>query len=836
MSFWRITVREIQHRTVRALLTLMSVALGTAAVVSVMLTTATVREAQASMFAALIGKTDLVISAEGGASLEASLIEKLRTVEKVREAVPSIHRSTILYTKERKARTQVLGVDPELDSLVRDYVVVEGERPMRGAELAVDERFAKSLGMQVGDSVRLLTRSGLQDWKLVGLVHHNGTSGMAQGGVLYAPLRTVQTQFRARQKVDRIELLVDEDANIESVQQSVLPLLPSGVTAKAPAHDNQMADQTMKSAEIGLALATGFALLIAVFTIFNTFQMVVGERRRQLGILRAVGATKTQVRRFILREAIVMGAAGTLLGSVLGVVGATFLTRATAKVLQSPMPDPQLALWPFVIAAIFGLGLSWAGAYLPAKRAGSLSPAEAMQRVVASEMVSGSRRWPIFGLFLMSIGMLVHASSFLGWLSMKWTIAASILLLVGVVFLLPLFVEPTSRVVQWLLRPIMGVESSLAYRQLLRHRNRTAMTASVLFIAISSGIGLGITIMDNVRNVDVWCRQALVGDFFVSAAMPDMSTGRSPDVPDDLEERIGSMPGVAKVTPLRFLSARSGENSVIVVIQRFRSAEEYNFDIVQGELANLRKSFQSDEVLIGSVLSERMDVHLGDILPMETLEGIKEFRVAGVVNDYIAAGLTVYMDRTTAEGAFQVEGQDAFVVDARPDQRLVIGEKLETICQEEGLLFQSNADLVEMIRSMSRGVNAGLWGLLALGSAIASFGLVNTLSMNIIEQTREIGLLRVIAMTRSQVRKMIFAQALLLGIVGFVPGAVMGGVVAFLINLSTYTATGHSVELIFRPWFFIAAVALALSMAIAASLIPAERAARVNLGAALGYE
>ncbi|AMV33633.1 ABC transporter permease YtrF precursor [Pirellula sp. SH-Sr6A] len=836
MSFWRMTLREIQHRAVRTGLTVLSVALGTAAVISVALTSSTVRMAQSSMFAALVGKTDFIITAEGGASFDADLLPSVAQVSGVRVAVPTVQRSTLLYVGDKRAKTQILGVDSEVDQLVRDYEVVVGEMPSSGSALALDERFAKSMGMELGSEVKLLTRSGLQAWKVAALLRHQGASSLSQGGVLYGPLRTVQSQFRIRQKLDRIEVLRDQEGDRDRVRESIAEILPVGIGVKAPAQDNQMADQTIRAAELGLTLATAFALMIAVFTIFNTFQMVVGERRRQLGILRAIGATRKQIEGFVMREALMLGAIGTVVGSLVGVVGAFFLVRATSQVLQTGMPDPQVHWWPFALAVVFGLGISWAGAFLPARRAGMLSPAEAMQVVIASEMRGSSWRWPALGGLLVALGGGLHLGCFLELLSMKWTIAASVSILVGIVFLLPLIVEPTSRCVQRLIRPLLGVESGLAHRQLLRHRSRTAMTASVLFIAISTGIGLGLTIMDNIRDVDVWCSRALVGDFFVRATMPDMSTGRSADLSDAVGEELRAMEGVEKVTPLRFVSARSGENSVIVVIRKYQEADAVYFDVVDGKTEEIGAGLANGEVAIGSVLSERLKIHRGDVLPMETLSGVREYRIAGVVNDYIAGGLTVYMDRGAAEVAFQVEGQDAYIVDAMPDRASEVESRVQALCEAEGLLFQSNADLVEMIRSMSRGVNAGLWGLLALGSAIASFGLVNTLSMNIIEQTREIGLLRVVAMTRAQVRRMIVSQALLLGIVGFVPGALMGGVIAYLINLSTYTATGHDVELVLRPWFFLSSIALAMIMAVAASLIPAERAARIHLKTALGYE
>lgn len=259
MSFWRMTLREIQHRAVRTGLTVLSVALGTAAVISVALTSSTVRMAQLSMFAALVGKTDFIITAEGGASFDADLLPSVAQVSGVRVAVPTVQRSTLLYVGDKRAKTQILGVDSEVDQLVRDYEVVVGEMPSSGSALALDERFAKSMGMELGSEVKLLTRSGLQAWKVAALLRHQGASSLSQGGVLYGPLRTVQSQFRIRQKLDRIEVLMDQEGDRDRVRESIAEILPVGIGVKAPAQDNQMADQTIRAAELGLTLATAFA-------------------------------------------------------------------------------------------------------------------------------------------------------------------------------------------------------------------------------------------------------------------------------------------------------------------------------------------------------------------------------------------------------------------------------------------------------------------------------------------------------------------------------------------------------------------------------------------------
>jgi putative ABC transport system permease protein len=144
--------------------------------------------------------------------------------------------------------------------------------------------------------------------------------------------------------------------------------------------------------------------------------------------------------------------------------------------------------------------------------------------------------------------------------------------------------------------------------------------------------------------------------------------------------------------------------------------------------------------------------------------------------------------------------------------------------------------LIGIIRSKLNGAVGVLWGVLAMGSVIAAFGLINTLAMNILEQTREIGMLRVVAMTRSQVRKMILAQAVIMGLIGIVPGVFAGVWIAFIINLTTMPVTGHDVKFQIYPWLLVGALAFEMLVILIAAMIPAERAARLNLSGALQYE
>jgi putative ABC transport system permease protein len=424
----------------------------------------------------------------------------------------------------------------------------------------------------------------------------------------------------------------------------------------------------------------------------------------------------------------------------------------------------------------------------------------------------------------------------MGWFPIEVSVDSSVIFLVGLVVLLPTGLSAATGFVYLLLRPWMAVEARLARRQLLRHPGRTTMTIGVLFIAMSTGVGLANTIVDNVRDVKQWYEQAIVGDFFVRAMMPDMATGQAADMPEGLAEEIKAIPGVEGLDTVRMVQATSAGNSVIVVVREFTKNKQHYFDLVDGDDDEVMDGLSKGKVVLGTVLAQRTGLGRGDTIPLETREGKKQLTIVGTTNDYIGGGLTIYMDRNLAKKLMDVDGVDAYIIKASSDRLAAVELALQALCEKHGLLLQSYTDLIQFIERMMNGVIGSLWALLALGFVIAAFGLVNTLAMNILEQTRELGVLRVVAMTRRQVRRTIFAQAIMMGLIGLAPGTVLGLAVAYFINLATLPTTGHAVLFVFRPWLLSISFSLAFVIVLIAAWIPAERAARLKLSDALQYE
>ena len=250
----------------------------------------------------------------------------------------------------------------------------------------------------------------------------------------------------------------------------------------------------------------------------------------------------------------------------------------------------------------------------------------------------------------------------------------------------------------------------------------------------------------------------------------------------------------------------------------------------------MRRRLLRGEVVIGTVLAHHTGLHVGDEITIETRRGARQFRIGGLAVDYLVGGDIVYMNRKVAEPLFALHGVDAFLIHAAPGALSQVRAALANLARSHGLLLHSFADLSRKLDVILAGLVGGLWGILILGFVVAAFGVANTLSMNVLEQTHELALLRVVAMTRRQLRKMVLAQTAILGLISVVLGMCSGVATAYVITLSTMPLLGYPVAFVLHPRLFLVCFAGGMALVLLASLLPAERAARLDLPTALQYE
>ena len=410
------------------------------------------------------------------------------------------------------------------------------------------------------------------------------------------------------------------------------------------------------------------------------------------------------------------------------------------------------------------------------------------------------------------------------------------LVLISGILISPAIYPVVARGVAWLLRPLWSVEGRLAVRQLERNGMRSALTAAVLCVALMVSISMGQSIRNSIHDVEEWSQRTFTADYLVRGSLPELSYAMEVQLPEALRNELLRLPGVESVHELNLVQAKAAGETVIVLARSFDAASAATLDITEGDRDDVARRLLDGEAVVGTALAQRMNLAVGGPLALRTRRGERTVRIAGKVTEYVAGGMAVYLEREAAKRMFAIDGVDVYMLTARGGAAAELGKAVQTFCDSRGLMLQSNAEFRGRIHQMIGGVVSFLWLLMALVFVVASLGIVNTLTINVLEQTREIAVLRSVAMLRRQVRSMILYQALSLALSSLVPGVGMGLVLAYLMNLSTHVLLGQMVEFQVDWWFVAACAQACLLIALGAAWLPARRASRLEIVRALQYE
>jgi putative ABC transport system permease protein len=836
MISWGYALRELDRRRGRSLLSLLSVVIAVAAIVAVTSATATTRSAYQQVFEVLAGRADLEVVARGGGRFQESVGEAISEVSGLRAAVPAFHRSTIIYAKGKKAKVLAIGIVPDDEESLAGFELREGEFPSKSGQIALEAELADTLGIKVGDSLRLLTARGLRPHKLVALIAPENAVRLHQGGMLLAPLASLQRIFRNPGEVDGFHLYLENPKQLDQVREAVTSVVPPGLLVRVPSSRSGLAEEMMVLTEVSLDMASGLSFTTAVFIALSVFLMNVGERRRQLSILRAVGATRRQIVGMVCREALVMGVAGTAIGIPIGIYGGRFLIRSIAAMLQANLPETPDLRWAFAVGGILGPAICLLAAWYPARKAAQVSPLEGMRPVVTMQPQRGHRSTSALAFALLVASATLTTGCILGHVPVWWSIVAAILSLVALVFLLPIVLLPGVRLLAWPLRRVLAVEGEMSERMVLRHAGRTSLTVGVLLIAVAAGVGTSNAVFSITEDIHTWYERTITADYLLRAMMPDMSGQDAASMSESFRDEVAKVEGVDRIEGVRLLHIETGGHDAVIVARDFALYDRAPLDIIAGDPSKALEQLHSGEVIVGSVLAERLKVRPGDTLDVIFSEKNVSFRVAGVATEYSFGGSVVYADRGVIKRLFNVEGIDSFLIKATEPRVPDLEAKLRALADENGLLLQSFNELQRMIDSMVAGVTTGLWVMLILGLFVGALGVVNTLTMNVLEQTRELGMLRAIGMRRGQIIKTVMGQAAFVGLLGILLGGGAGVFMARTMNYCLGSIFGHYVTFALRAHLVGSLMGAGLAVVMLAALVPARRAANLALVSALRQE
>lgn len=825
---WRFALRELYQRRGRSLLSLFSVAVAVASIVAVGSAASSTRSAYQRVFKALAGRADLEVVARGGGAFDQEFAEDIGPISGVRSVVPVFHRGALMLAGSKKARVVAIGIDLDKPDSFSGFQVVEGNLPSGENEVLLDAAFAAGMNLHVGDSLKLQRGLGFQAFTISGLTKVEDASRLHEGGMLYAPVDRLQQLYRAPREVSALHVFLEKPELADSVIAAARDILPPELVVRVPSARTGLAEETLLLTEISLYLGTALSFITAVFIALSVFLMNIGERRRQFSILRAIGATQEQITGMVCREAIVLGLAAMALGVPAGIAGGSVLTRAMASMLEVGIPDGANVGWTTILGGLFGPLICLLGAGYPAYKASQVSPLEGMRPMIGAQRTRGHGLSTTVGILGLIVTAILAVVCVRGVVPAWMAVVAANVALISLALFLPIALVPAIKVIGWPLRRLMDLEAEISERLVIRHAGRSSLTIAVLFMAFSSVVGLSNAVFSVTDDIRLWYESTITADFLVRTMMPDMNGQSATTMPETLRQEISALDGVEKVDGVRFMQVEAAGLDAILVAREFGVYDRLPMQLVGGDPAGMLQNLAQGEAVIGSVLAERSKLGIGDRIEIIQGSNKHSFKIAGIVNEYSFGGSVVDLDRRTAESIFNVQGVDAFLVKARVEKAKELERSLKAMTEEHGLLLQSFAELMQLIDSMVNGVVGGLWAVLALILLVGAMGVINTLTLNVLEQTRELGMLQAIGTLRSQIVNMVLAQAGYMGLIGILFGCIAGLVIAAVTNLCLQSLFGHHVQFALRPLSVVLLLFVTMAIVILAALFPALRAARLN--------
>jgi putative ABC transport system permease protein len=842
----KVALRGLMDHKGRLLSTLLAVALGVAFVAGVLMLTDTMNKSFDDLFATAYEGTDAVVrssqtvdagDAGGGPEIrgriDASLLDTVLAAPGVADAEGSVQGFARIIDRDDDPvgnpamGPPTFGGNWQTVDRLNGFTIDDGRPPESAGEVVIDKGSADDTGYRVGDRVPIQTGRASAEYDLVGIARFGNAD--SPGGATYALWTTAEAQRLVGQpgKYDSIGVVADSGVSQTEVARSVREELRSaGDTGLQVLTGREITEESQSDLKDQLSFITLFLLafaivsvLVGIFVIYNAFSIIVAQRGREMALVRAVGASRRQVRRSVFVEALAIGIGGSILGFVLG-LGVASVLVSLFDLPGSLVVRPSAA----IIALVVGVVVTVVSALVPAWRASRVPPVTAMRDLaVESGGVSrlrlvGGIVTTVGGLGLVIAGAEERSATLVG-------LGVGLLAFVGLILLGPALARPFSRGIGAPIARTRGVTGELAKENAGRNPVRTAATARALMIGVGI-VSFFLVVNASLRaSIDKFLDDSFTGDFVIDAGDFGM-IGLPPEVAD----RVSRVRGVAEVVPVRFSPARVDGDDTFVT-----GTSPGIFDLFDG----LRVVDGSDSLAPGTILltadeARSLGLAVGDSVTAEfvntgqhtyTVGGTYESEQEGTdIGDFVL-GLDDY---DAAVGAADVTDSSVFV-ELRPGVSVSEAQPgiEDAVADFPTANVQSVDEYKDAIGSQFDAILLLMLGLLVLALFIAFIGIANTIGLSVLERTRELGLLRAVGTSRRQLRSTIRWESAIIAVFGTLLGLVIGLLGGWGL-ITAFRDEGFTVFAI--PWVQIAAVVvIAAALGIFAAVWPAWRAGRMNV-------
>jgi len=846
----QITLRQWRGHVLRVTLATFSIALGVAAFFAICTANADTQQALRLTVERIAGKATLQITA-GEAGVGEGVLEQARQFPGVALAEPVIE--VLAQTSSPCAgNLLVLGLDIASGASLHAGEIDHSRGDFRPSlefiaqpdSLALAQALAERCGLRIGSRLLLNVASGRQTFTVRGLFTPVGLAEVYGGNLAIVDVYAAQVMFARGRSFDRVDLQNGAGVTVEALRQRLKAAFP-GLEVERPAMRGQQLEATVATMQFGFLVSSFVAQLVAVYIILNAFTSSITQRRKELGVLRALGVTRTGVVGMLLGEALLMGAAGALLGVIAGQYLAVYAARLMAVIAASSLgvaattPASTLRLDYAASAIALGVAASALGAWLPARAASRLDPTYALHNIEISsvEYLLGWKRAGIgLGLLAGSTALIVWSPPSTGTVP---PLLLGAMLLAGVVIVLPKLVELVSRALRPLLDRLGGAAGALAVDAMLGSPGRSAAAVGALVIGTTFVFSTGAMIDGYKRLVQQWMDRVINADLVIAASSDVRSINGH--FREELGEQLAQVPGISRLERVRYTNVPYQDERVALV-----ATDMPEFLLRAGSAISLidpttaRQQLLSGEgVLVSGNFKVRWGLTSGEVLHLNSPAGRLAFRVAGVVDDYRSEKGAIFVSRTAYRRAWSDNAIDFFDIrlanDADPPTVRGAVERLVSAAGS-GIVY-TNAEYRRWV-----GANIDRYFLLddaqlVIAVVVALLGIINTLAVSIVERRHEIGITRALGATRSQVRNHVLFEGLAIALAGTLIGAAVSALAILFVSRSIATAmAGYGLPYVI-PWML---MALTTPVVVAGALLagwwPARTAARSGIVEAIACE
>ena len=826
-----LSYRGLASNKVRSLLIGAAVVLGVAMFMAATTTNHALDDSLAEMAQQLVGKADLEVRALSDRGLSAAALRSIASAPGVKSAVPLVRKRTYYRGQAHRGFVELIGIEPVQETELRSYDLSQGVFLADDANYTalLLESWARDKSFHRGDEIELITVDGFRSFQIVGLLSRAGVGETSFGRVVFVSLKTAQAMFGLGDRISQVSIELDPGARLEGVQEELEARLEEEFVVVPSETIARGLRDSLRDIQGLLLLLGAVALFVGGFLIYNTLAITVSERSRDIGLLRAGGATSTQVLTLFLYEALLLGATGSLVGVVVGWGLAQILARGVGLTQTIPIRTIPLGIGDVVFSAVAGIGVSLLAAFLPAWQGSRLAALEALRPEYVRPVAAPRRlRW-LLGLVTAALGILLIVG---GSGALFVSAVGVVLLCVGLIALSQPLIAPLARVASlpfsWLARR----EATLAVRNLDRTATRTSLTVGGLTVAVAVIVALEISAASVSTAGQKWVRSLFAGQWLVVSPVAQ---------PMIFAEELRSVEGVEEVLPIRTFAVNwEGRYLGAAALPLNDSLERGAFELDDQDRQQAMALLEEGPgVLVPSLLAQRYGLGVGDGISLHTEQGLQSFPIVGVVAHSLPAandeGAIILPWEVMVE-QFGLTGFDLLQVVPREG---LDGDKFRELLSSRAELYGMETTSVQEIASTVQEAITNLFALLAamVGAAliVGGLGIANTMMVNVNERRREIGLLRAAGMTARQVVAMVLVEAGTMGAMGGLFGCAAGLLLSRVI-IEFSRSPDFDPQYVVPLGFLVAAFAVPIPLSLIASAYPARSAARLSVIDSLRYE